>query len=97
MLQTAVYAGIKEIYFLGMDFNFHKELREDGSVIIKNGVKNHMDYMPQEYSGIYNVTQIEKGYRRFKEYADCHEISVYNATRGGKLEIFDRVDFDSLF
>ena len=32
-----------------------------------------------------------------KKYADAHGIRVFNATRGGKLDVFDRVDFDSLF
>ena len=32
-----------------------------------------------------------------KHYADKHGIKIYNATRGGKLEIFDRVDFDTIF
>lgn len=31
-----------------------------------------------------------------KRYADSHGIKIYNATRGGNLEVFERVDFDSL-
>ena len=38
-----------------------------------------------------------EGYMCAKEYAERHEIKIYNATRGGKLEVFERVDFDSLF
>ena len=26
-----------------------------------------------------------------------HDIEILNATRGGKLEVFERVDFDALF
>ena len=37
------------------------------------------------------------GYQKAKQYADAHGIKIYNATRGGKLEVFPRVDFDSLF
>ncbi len=36
-------------------------------------------------------------YTEAKRYADTHGIKIYNATRGGKLEVFERVDFDSLF
>jgi hypothetical protein len=32
-----------------------------------------------------------------KEYADEHGIKILNATRGGELEVYDRVCFDSLF
>ena len=36
-------------------------------------------------------------YKSAKKYADAHGIKIYNATRGGKLEVFERVDFDTLF
>lgn len=36
-------------------------------------------------------------YKAARKYADAHGIKIYNATRGGKLEVFERVDFDSLF
>lgn len=32
-----------------------------------------------------------------KRYADTHDIKIYNETRGGMLEVFERVDFDTLF
>ncbi|MBQ4379398.1 MAG: hypothetical protein II821_09430 [Treponema sp.] len=32
-----------------------------------------------------------------KRYADEHGVRILNATRGGKIEVFERVDFDSLF
>ena len=37
------------------------------------------------------------GYRMAKEFAEENHVSIYNATHGGKLEFFKRVDFDSLF
>ena len=40
---------------------------------------------------------ILKGYKSARKYADTHHVHIYNATRGGYLEIFDRVNFDSLF
>ena len=36
-------------------------------------------------------------YEVAKENAEKKGIKIYNATRGGKLEVFERVDFDSLF
>lgn len=36
-------------------------------------------------------------FEKAKEYADGHGIKIYNATRGGKLEVFERVNFDALF
>ena len=36
-------------------------------------------------------------YKGAKIYAEKHGITILNATRGGRLEVFDRVDFDNLF
>lgn len=36
-------------------------------------------------------------YQAARRYAETHGIKIYNATRGGELEVFERVDFDSLF
>ncbi|PKB53215.1 hypothetical protein CRH03_22195 [Clostridium sp. HMb25] len=41
--------------------------------------------------------QMTISYEVVAEYAKKNGIKIYNATRGGKLEVFERVDFDSLF
>ncbi len=33
-------------------------------------------------------------YTLLKEHAIKHGVTIYNATRGGALEVFDRVDLD---
>jgi hypothetical protein len=35
-------------------------------------------------------------YARAKEVCDREGIKIYNATRGGKLEIFERADLDKV-
>ena len=35
-------------------------------------------------------------YKTAKEYADSHGIKIYNATRGGKLEVYERVNLDEV-
>ena len=48
-----------------------------------------------EEAGIFaGIDAIMDGYKAAKQYADLHGIRICNATRGGKLEIFERVDFD---
>ncbi len=107
MLQLAVYMGFDEIFLLGIDFSYSIERKLDGT-IIENDVVNHMeiieeedrkydDLIEKEY-GYYADIDIQlSGYRAAKQYADAHNINIYNATRGGKLEIFERMDFDGLF
>ena len=36
-------------------------------------------------------------YMTAKVYADTHDIRILNASRGGSLEVFDRIDFDKIF
>ena len=53
------------------------------------------------YTGIgkpnqYVKEHVERAFQSAKLYAENHGIKIYNATRGGKLEIFERADFDLL-
>ncbi|MGP1586910.1 MAG: 6-hydroxymethylpterin diphosphokinase MptE-like protein [Treponemataceae bacterium] len=97
MLQILIYMGIKEIYLIGVDFSFNKELSSDGKLTVNEKIKNHAEGMNQANEGIYYVDHILEGWKAAKRYADTHGIKIYNATRGGKLEVFPRVDFDTLF
>ncbi len=102
MLQMAAYMGFKTIYLLGMDCSYQYEELEDGTVI-RNDVKSYGDIIAELTSGYSwdgkgaEVYQQIKGYKAAKKFAENNDIQIYNATRGGKLEIFERVDFDSLF
>ncbi len=110
MLQLAVYMGFNEIFLLGIDFSFSIERKLDGT-IIENDVVNHMEIIEEEdskitgdsakkmygYQYLADVDIQLAGYQSAKQYADSHNIKIYNATRGGKLETFDRVNFDDLF
>ncbi|MCM3412430.1 6-hydroxymethylpterin diphosphokinase MptE-like protein [Metabacillus litoralis] len=99
-IQLAVYMGFKEIYLLGVDHNFSKMINNKGEVIIDKTAK---DYFTNEYNSdkedlyIPNVEVSTKAFKAAKKYADKNNIKIYNATRGGKLEVFERVDFDKIF
>lgn len=97
LLQLAVYMGINEIYLLGCDYSFQQELKSDGKLIVNKEIQTHMKYMDQAIEGRYRVDAILNEYLCAKEYAETHGIKIYNATRGGRLEVFERVDFDDLF
>lgn len=90
MLQIAVYMGFKEIYLLGVDFSWGED-----------GKDTHFckDYMNDELvkENIRYKEEQEHAYIAAKNYADSHGIKIYNATRGGHLEVFERVDFDKIF
>lgn len=86
-LQLAVYMGFHEIYLLGVDFSYGTS---------KYGKYEHF-YGESKASATGFRDCVYMGYLGAKKYADEHGIKIYNATRGGKLEVFERVDFDSLF
>lgn len=89
--QLATYMGFKEIYLIGVDFSFSNEYKNVNNHFIKNYYNSN-----SQTSNFYDEEQF-RSHRAAKKYADEHGIKIYNATRGGKLEIFPRVDFDSLF
>lgn len=86
-MQLAVYMGFKEIYLLGTDFT--------GAG--KSVSKHRHFYTEKEMTAVNYTGLVKAGYEKAKKYADAHGIKIYNATRGGELEVFDRVDFDTLF
>ena len=97
MLQMAVYMGFKTIYLLGIDHNFSREQKEDGTIIKKENIKDHSSILGN-YSiwGVPDIMNVTKAYISAKRYADEHDIKIYNTTRGGKLEVFERLEFDKV-
>lgn len=101
-IQIAVYMGFKEIYLIGVDHNYSVERKADGSIQYNNDVKDYFSnkYMSNEFkTGEFNLPNTQKstlGYMAAKKYADEHGIKIYNATRGGKLEVFERADLDEV-
>lgn len=100
-MQIALYMGFNQIYLLGVDHNYQRIIDENGNVIED---KNAKDYFCEDYDlnikeqVVHDMGQNTRAYRDVKRYCDDTEYAViYNATRGGKLEVFERVDFDKLF
>ena len=99
-IQIAAYMGYKKIYLLGVDHSYHTTQDNNGNIIIDDKVT---DYFDSDYAktmkkkAIPNVEATTQSYIDTKNHLDSINISVFNATRGGKLEVFPRVNFDSLF
>lgn len=99
-IQFAVYMGITEIYLIGIDHHFQTYMNNNGEILTDPNVK---DYFTDDYNKdkkdlyIPNIDLSTSTYIAAKEYADTHGIKIFNATRGGRLEVFPRIDFDSLF
>ena len=96
-LQLAAYMGFKEIYLLGVDCDYSSFRKADGEIIFSGGKINH--FHPEYVETIYTVDMDLQtaGYQAARDYVENNGLKIYNATRGGKLEVFERVDFDQLF
>lgn len=86
MLQVAIYMGFTEIYLLGCDCNY-----------CDNKKKRHFVDSGHYDPGYKTVgNKMIDAYQSAREYMDSHEVQIYNATRGGMLEVFPRVDLDAV-
>jgi hypothetical protein len=98
-LQLAVNMGFKEIYLLGVDNSYSLALRKNGELVQTNLEQDHFSpgYSAYPNMHLFKIDIVNAAYQSARNYAESHGIKIYNATRGGKLEVFERVDFDSLF
>lgn len=98
-LQLAAYLGAREIYLLGVDHSYSNDVSAEENHFIKNYLtEEEMKKFTERYKTVtYNVDNANKAFEAAEIYSRKHGFRIYNATRGGKLEVFERVDFDSLF
>ncbi len=95
-LQLAVYMGFQEIYLLGIDHNYSVTLLPNGELLENKNIQDH--FSSEDVTA--STPQLFKStlsYQAARKYADANGIKILNATRGGKLDAFERVDFDTLF
>ena len=92
--------GFSEIYLLGIDHNYAKSINEEGKVVENPDVK---DYFTEDYDSDIKDQVVHDMRAPTQAFASVEQLSrklntfrVYNATRGGKLERFERVDFDQV-
>ncbi|WP_311043465.1 hypothetical protein [Rhizobium lentis] len=101
-LMIAMYMGFSEIYLLGTDhdhfrtaeykYSFEPTVLRDKDSTVDAGGKPHSWYA--EFVGL---ARLWEQYRSIKQIAQHHGIRIFNATAGGELDEFPRVDFASLF
>ena len=97
--------GVDDSYtkYLGPDGAFHIDNSVESHVegMRANQDDEHADHVPltqfeaYRMRGFADLRKTALGYAMCREWAESHGVSIRNATRGGKLEAFERVDFDS--
>lgn len=99
-IQLAYCMGFSEIYIIGKDHNFNTTGKAGQGVEVKGDDENHFIknyFLPGQKWDIPDFEIEEYAYRIAKKELESSGVKIYNATIGGKLEVFERVDFYSLF
>ena len=105
MLECAMYMGFKEIYLIGVDATtssdkggnfaanyFTPEQRAKLDIIKRRAIKNYDVHARRREI----AARQKNAYEMIAVAAEKRGIHIYNATRGGELEAYPRVDLDSL-
>jgi hypothetical protein len=101
-MQLAYYMGFKEVILLGFDHSY--ELPED-SIVDGNRILSQSDdpnhFHPDYFGKGYrwhdpNLNRMEMAYKKARDVFEEEGRQIINATVGGKLEVFNRVNFDDL-
>lgn len=99
MLQFAYFMGFSEIYLIGVDFSYAITNKIDDRTYKYGGETNYFvkDYLkPGEVADMPNIKANLLGFHAAREAIEAQGRVIANATRGGKLEVFDRVNLDEL-
>ena len=84
-LQLAFYMGFKEVYLIGTDYS-NLGTRWDG--LKTENTKKSM--------GLYDSSRVIKNFNTCRDFYEKHGRKIYNATKGGALEVFKRVDLEKV-
>ena len=106
-LQMAVYLGFNPVYLIGCDTSYKipstiqfEKNNLDLLISTKDDDENHFD--PQYFGKDCkwhdpHPELMIKHYEYAKKYCDSHKIQIFNATIGGNLETFPRINYNTLF
>jgi hypothetical protein len=101
--QIAYYLGFSEIYLIGMDFSYSipESATINGNDITSNEDDDnhfHPDYFGKGKTWHDpHLDRVLNSYKMMKIIFEANGRKIINATVGGKLEVFPRKEFSSLF
>ena len=88
-IQIAVYMGFKKIFLLGADNSYTHNSRHFMESEMTDAQK-----LVEDFSEIEDRARM--GFAACKEFCKEKNVEIFNATRGGRLEVFERADLDEI-
>lgn len=100
-LQLAYHIGCNPIYLIGFDHSYKVPAGVKDSPVITSKGDDPNHFHPDYFGKGYRwhdpqVERMEAGLRCCRSFMESHGVSVYNATAGGRLEVFERIDYRGL-
>jgi len=102
-LQLACYLGCRQIYLIGLDHQYQLPSNVDVTrdAIITSTSDDTSHFHPNYFGKGFRYTtprvdQMEKAYIVARDFATRKGIEIINATKGGALEVFSRVNFEDI-
>ncbi len=99
-LQVAFYLGFEKVILIGVDHNFATQGKPNTTVISQGEDPNHFHpgYFGKGFRWqLPDLDTSERSYKLARKTYEAAGRQVLDATIGGKLTIFPKVDYDSLF
>jgi hypothetical protein len=99
-LQLAYHLGFSEVILIGVDHSFQAAGRPNVTVVSAGNDPDHFstDYFPAGFHWqLPDLLASERAYRLAREAFEAAGRRVVDATVGGKLQVFPKVDFEELF
>lgn len=98
-IQLAMHMGFSDIILLGVDHSYAGEEKKTSSYEHEPTQQNHFSAsyrQPGELVAKAPIEYMTWGFSNLRLMAEENRIQIVNATRGGNLEVFDRVDLETL-
>lgn len=101
-LMVAIYMGFKEIYLLGCDHDSILHINESrhfypetANALVRSG---YTEWFQQDLEEQFlDYISLWKEYKLIQKIADVNGVFIGNATEGGLLDVFPRIEYKSLF
>jgi hypothetical protein len=99
-MQLAYFMGFQQVILIGVDHNFESKGPPNQLIVSEGDDKDHFNpnYFGRGFRWqLPDLEKSERGYRMARETFAAEKREILDATVGGKLTIFPKVEYTSLF